>query len=81
MFGTRNTCVTDFSLSRNIQRGSGALPASCRIYVGHFPPRVKRPGHEASHSPPSSAEFKSDAVSSLPQHPFMACIGTNLPES
>jgi hypothetical protein len=36
---------------------------------------VKRPGHEADHSPPSSAQFKEcmhGAIPPLPQYAFMA---------
>jgi hypothetical protein len=43
----------------NFQTGSGAQPASYEIGTGgFFHPEVKRPGREADHSPPSSAEVK-----------------------
>jgi hypothetical protein len=35
-----------------------AHPASYSMGVGGFPPGVQRPGREADHSPPSSAEVK-----------------------
>jgi len=41
----------NFSLHHRVQNGSGAHPAS-------YPMGVKRPGREADHSPPSSAEVK-----------------------
>jgi hypothetical protein len=43
----------NFSLHRRIQNGSGAHSASHPRGTG-----VKRPGYEADHSPPSSAEVK-----------------------
>jgi hypothetical protein len=48
----------NFSLHHRVQNGSGAHPASYpRGTRGSFP-GVKRPGHEADHSSPSSAEVK-----------------------
>jgi hypothetical protein len=44
----------NFSLHHRVQNGSGAHPAS--YSVGTM--GVKRPGREADHSPPSSAEVK-----------------------
>jgi hypothetical protein len=38
---------------RNVQTGSGAQPASCQ-----WVPRVKRPGHEVDHLPPSNIEVE-----------------------
>jgi hypothetical protein len=40
----------DFSCSLCVLTGPGAHPASCTMGTGG------RPGHEADHSPPSSAE-------------------------
>jgi hypothetical protein len=40
-----------------VQTGSGAHPASCPMGTGGpFPGGKVRPGHDADHSPPSSAE-------------------------
>jgi hypothetical protein len=48
----------NFSLHHRVQNGSGAHPASYPMgTVGSFP-GVKRPGREADHSSPSSAEVK-----------------------
>jgi hypothetical protein len=45
----------DFSSS--LQTGSGAHPASCTMGTGGpFPEGKARPGRDADHSPPSSAE-------------------------
>jgi hypothetical protein len=47
----------DFSSSLCVQTGSGAHPASCTIGTGVLSPGIKaRPGRDADHSPPSSAE-------------------------
>jgi hypothetical protein len=47
----------DFSSSLCVQTGSGAHPASCSLGIGGPFPGVKaRPGRDADHSPPSSAE-------------------------
>jgi hypothetical protein len=47
----------DFSSSLCVQTGSGAPPASCPLGTGGPFPRGKaRPGRNADHSPPSSAE-------------------------
>jgi hypothetical protein len=51
--GTRN-----FSLHHSVQNGSGAHPASYPMVTGGSFPGVKRPGREADHSPPSTAEVK-----------------------
>jgi len=42
-----------------------------------FSPRVKRPGHEADNFSPSSA--RRVLPHQPPQFPFMACVGTTLP--
>jgi hypothetical protein len=42
----------DFSSSLCVQTGSGAHPASCKMGTGD----KARPGRDADHSPPSSAE-------------------------
>jgi hypothetical protein len=47
----------DFSSSLCVQTGSGAHPASCTMGTGSpFPGGKARPGRDADHSPPSSAE-------------------------
>jgi hypothetical protein len=47
----------DFSSSLCVQTGSGAHPASCTMgTVDPFPGGKARPGRDADHSPPSSAE-------------------------
>jgi hypothetical protein len=57
----------DFSLLHNVQTGSKAHPASYPVGTGTISRGVKRPGLEADHSPPSSAEVKSGrAMPSLP---------------
>jgi hypothetical protein len=46
-----------FSSSLCVQTGSGANPASCTTGTGGpFPGGKARPGHDADHSPLSSAE-------------------------
>jgi hypothetical protein len=48
--GSSNVCF---------QTGSGAHPASCTVGTGGpFPGGKARPGHDADHSLPSSAEVK-----------------------
>jgi hypothetical protein len=48
----------NFSLSHRVQNGSGAHPASYPMGTRGSFPRVKQPGREADHSPPSSAKVK-----------------------
>jgi hypothetical protein len=49
--------ATDFSSSLFVQTGSGAHPASFTMGTGGpFPGGKERPGRDADHSPPSSAE-------------------------
>jgi hypothetical protein len=51
----------DFSSSLCIQTGSGAHPTSYPIGPRYAFPRAKAwPGHNANHSPPSSAEVRSE---------------------
>jgi hypothetical protein len=53
--------VEDFSFNLCIQTGSGAHPASYPMGTGRPFPRGKaRPGCDADHSPPSSAEVKNE---------------------
>jgi hypothetical protein len=47
----------DFTTFLCVQTGSGAHPASCPMGTGDtFPGGKARPGREADHSPPCSAE-------------------------
>jgi hypothetical protein len=48
----------NFPLHHRVQNGSGAHPASYPIGTRGSFLGVKRPGREADHSPPSSAEVK-----------------------
>jgi hypothetical protein len=49
----------DFSYSLFVQTGSEAHPASCPMDTGGpFPEAKARPGRDADHSPPSSAEIE-----------------------
>jgi hypothetical protein len=48
----------NFSLHHCVQNGSEAHPPSYPMVQGALSLRVKRPGCEADHSPPSSAEVK-----------------------
>jgi hypothetical protein len=53
------TEAEDFSSNLCVQTGSGAHPASCTVGTGgSFPGGKARPGRDADHSPPSSAEVK-----------------------
>jgi hypothetical protein len=55
--GVRSPAGTkDFSYSLFVQTDSGAHPASCT--GGPFPGSKARPGRDADHSPPSSAEVE-----------------------
>jgi hypothetical protein len=63
----------NFSLHHRVQNGSGAHPASYTMGTRDSFPGVKRPGREADHSPPSSAEVKNAwSYISTPQYAFMA---------
>jgi hypothetical protein len=56
-----------------VQNGSGAHPASYSVGTGGSFHVVKRPGREADHSPPSSAEVKNVwSYISTPQYVLMA---------
>jgi hypothetical protein len=51
----------DFSYSLCVQSGSGAQPASCTMVPGVLSLGVKaRPGRDADHSRPSSAEVDNE---------------------
>jgi hypothetical protein len=71
----------DFSCSLCVQTGSGAHAASCPMGIGgSFPGGKARPGRDADHSPPSSAEVLSISRSyvSSPPCASMSCSGTVL---
>jgi hypothetical protein len=51
----------DFSSNLCVQTGSGAHPASCTVCTGGPLPGTKaRPGRDADHSLPSSAEVENE---------------------
>jgi hypothetical protein len=55
------TGAEDFSSSPCVQTGSGAHPASYPVGTGSpFPGGIARPGRDAEHSSPSSAEVKNE---------------------
>jgi hypothetical protein len=59
------TDAEDFSSSPCVRTGSGAHPASCTMGTamstgGPFPRGKARPGRDADHSPPSSAEVENE---------------------
>jgi hypothetical protein len=54
--GVRVSVRSNFSLLHVVQTGSGVHPASYPIGTKDSFPGVKRPGREADHSPPTSAE-------------------------
>jgi hypothetical protein len=56
--GVRSSAgAKDFSSSLFVQTGSAAHPASCTMGTGGpFPGGKARPGRDADHSPPFSAE-------------------------
>jgi hypothetical protein len=55
------TEAEDFSSPLCVQTGSGAHPTSCTVGTGgSFPGGKARPGRDADHSPPSSAEVKKE---------------------
>jgi hypothetical protein len=55
------TEAEDFFSRLCVHAGSGAHPVSCKISTGGpFPGGKARPGRDADHSPPSSAEIKNE---------------------
>jgi hypothetical protein len=66
----------DFSFGLCVQTGSGAHPPCCTMGTGDPLPRTKaRPGRDADHSPPSSAEVVNENTPLLPSA-SMECSGT-----
>jgi hypothetical protein len=62
-----------FSLRHRVQTGSGTHPTSYPMGIERFSPRVKWPGSEVVHSPPSIAEVKNAwNYTSTPLYVFMA---------
>jgi hypothetical protein len=63
----------NFSPNHRVQNGSGAHPASYPTGTRGSFPWLKRPGREADHSPPSSAEVKNAwSYTSTPHYAFIA---------
>jgi hypothetical protein len=63
----------NFSLHHHVQNGSGTTQPPIQWVPGGLSLGVKRPGREAGHSPPSSAEVKNAwSYTSTPQYVFMA---------
>jgi hypothetical protein len=59
--------VRNFYQFYSIQTCSGAHPASYPMRTGCFSPKVKQPGREADHQPPSNVEIKNGgAIPPLP---------------
>ena len=70
---------SDFSLLQNIQTATEAHPAIYSVGASGLSPSGKWSGHEASHSPQSSAKVKNrGSHTSSPPHAFMICTGTVL---
>jgi hypothetical protein len=62
-----------FSLLHLVQTGFEVHPASYPMGTGGTFPGIKRPGREADHSPPASAEVKKMWIyTSTPTYSFMA---------
>jgi hypothetical protein len=56
----------------HVQTGPGAHPATCTMGTGSFP-GVKRPGRDADHPPPPSAEVELLVYLYSPSGPLVAC--------
>jgi hypothetical protein len=63
----------EFSLLYVVQTGSGVHPTSYPMDTGgYLYSGIKRPGREADHSPPTSAEIKKTSIyTSIPPYAFM----------
>jgi hypothetical protein len=71
--GVRVPVGVRFSPLHVAQTGSGAHSASYPAGAGSYFPGVKRPGREADHSSPTSAEVKNTWIyTSTPPYIFMA---------
>jgi len=53
----------DFFPHHHVQTGSGAHPSSCPMGTRALVSGIRQPGHEADHSPPSSAKVNKNAWS------------------
>jgi hypothetical protein len=63
----------EFALLHVVQTGSEAHPTSYPMGTGDSFPRVKRPGCEADHSPPTNAEVKKTwTYTSTPPYNYIA---------
>jgi hypothetical protein len=60
----------EYSLLHSVQASSGAHLALYAMDTGGSFSGVKRPGHEAHHSPPSSAEVKNGEATTSLSHTF-----------
>ena len=68
-----------FSVLQHVQTGSRAHPDSSLVVPRGRSPFLNGPESKPDHSPPSSAEFKSErSCTSTPQHVLLACTGTVL---
>jgi hypothetical protein len=74
------TGAEDCSSSPCVQTGSGAHPASCTMGTrGPFPRGKVQTGHDADHSPPSSAEVKNEQeLYRLSPHAPPWCVARSL---
>jgi hypothetical protein len=62
----------EFFLLLVVQIGSAVRPACYKMGTGALYPRIKQPGRETDHSPPSSSEVKNGgAIIPLPPHIFL----------
>ena len=70
-----------FSSSAKLPHRLWFLPSLLlRTVTAALSPAVKQLGHEANHSPPSSAEVKNErSCTSTPPYAFIACTGTLSP--
>jgi hypothetical protein len=63
----------EFSLLLVVQTSCGVHPASYPVCAGETLTRIKRPGRETRHSPPTSAEVKETWIyTSTPLYVLMA---------
>jgi hypothetical protein len=70
MAGVQFQSGESFSLLQSVHAGSGAHPASYLMGSSRDFSRIKRPAHEADHSPPSSVKVKNDGAK--PPFPHMS---------
>jgi hypothetical protein len=58
----------DFSLLHSVQTASEVYPASYPKATGALSPKLKKPGRESDHSPPSNVEVNNGGA--LPPFPY-----------